>query len=155
MGDKTPVNDTLILQFLDAGRLRVVDAGTVLAPRSNTPDKPCGALTAKGYLRICLTDRGRQCHFMAHRVVWLAHHRRPVPPGHSVDHLNGVKTDNRIENLEVVPVRTNTDRARRAGAYKGVGRRDGIRDERGRFGKKAAGSELDGRTWNEMPEVHQ
>lgn len=36
-----------------------------------------------------------------------------------------------------------------------VGRKDGIRDRRGRFGKKAAGRLMDGREWNQLPEGEQ
>src|SRR3990167_9776089 len=37
-----------------------------------------------------------------HRLVWEAANG-PIPKGHVVHHINGVKDDNRLENLEVMP----------------------------------------------------
>ena len=144
-------SDALIVELIREGRL-VVDPlhGYVYAPRSNTPRKPLGALTKKGYLRACINVGGRQHHFMVHRIVWVAAYG-PVPEGHEIDHRSTVKTDNRLSNLEAVPGAENMRRAKVNGAFVGVGRRDGIRDSRGRFGKKRAGRELDGRTWDEYP----
>ena len=143
--------DDLIVEMIAAGRLRVdASAGLVYAPRSNMPEKPVGALTKKGYLRICLNVNGRQAHFMAHRVVWVSVNG-PLAEGHEIDHKNRIKTDNRIGNLDRVTGTENMRRAKHAGAFRHVGRRDGIRDARGRFGKKAAGRLLDGREWNQMP----
>src|SRR5712664_1987933 len=34
-----------------------------------------------------------------HRIVW-RRERGSIPPGHHIHHRNGIKTDNRIENLE-------------------------------------------------------
>lgn len=145
--------DQEIVDLLRADRLTVDPAtGVVLAPKSNTPTKPCGASTAKGYLRVCVSIGGRQRHFLAHRIVWVSA-KGPVPAGYTIDHLNEVKTDNRLVNLEAVPAGENTRRAAANGRYAGGGRRDGIRDALGRFGKKAAGRELDGRTWDEYPAV--
>lgn len=36
----------------------------------------------------------------AHRVVWILHHG-PIPEGYEVDHINGLRHDNRIENLRL------------------------------------------------------
>ena len=107
----------------------------MFAPKSNTPDKPCGARTKKGYLRICLTVDGRQRHFMAHRVVWVSTNG-VVPPGHTIDHINTRKSDNRLANLEAVTALENTRRATANGLHSHLGRRDGIRDAKGRFGKE-------------------
>jgi hypothetical protein len=61
-------NDQEIIGLIAAGRLRVdPQLGHVYAPRSNTPDKPIGALTSKGYLRACINVGGKQRHFMLHR----------------------------------------------------------------------------------------
>jgi len=146
-------HDELILSLVTGGRLRVdAERGMVYAPKSNTPEKPCGALTKKGYLRVCINVSGKQKHFMAHRIV-LVSVKGPVLPGFEIDHKNTIKTDNRIENLESVTNPENMRRGARNGCFRNVGRRDGIRDEKGRFGKKAAGRMLDGREWNQFPEV--
>jgi hypothetical protein len=34
-----------------------------------------------------------------HRMIWQEHHG-PIPSGHVIHHKNGIKSDNRIENLE-------------------------------------------------------
>lgn len=36
--------------------------------------------------------------FYEHRVIWMMHHGT-IPKGYEVDHLNGIRDDNRIENL--------------------------------------------------------
>lgn len=48
--------------------------------------------TSKGYYRGGLLGRN----VMAHRVVWKWHHGTEPE---EIDHINGIKTDNRIENL--------------------------------------------------------
>ena len=147
------MNDELILSLLSDSRLRVdTKAGLVYAPRSNTPSKAIGARTGKGYLRACINVDGRQRHFMVHRIVWVSVHG-PVPDGWQVDHVNRRKADNRIVNLEAVPGAVNMRRAKLAGAFAHVGRKDGIRDEKGRFAKKRAGRLLDGREWHEFPDA--
>lgn len=146
-------SDFAILALIESGRLRVdAEAGLAFAPRSNTPDKPIGALTRKGYLRACINIGGEQAHFMVHRIVWVSVHG-PVAPGHQIDHLDTNKTHNRIGNLEAVPQLVNTARAKQAGLCRGNGRKDITRDPKGRFAKKPDGRLLDGRTWDEMPEA--
>lgn len=46
---------------------------------------------------------------LAHRVAWALHHG--AWPASQIDHINGIRTDNRIENLRVV---SGTDNARNA-----------------------------------------
>lgn len=68
---------------------------------------PAGTTHADGY-RAILVDRKI---YRAHRLVWVWH-GRTIPEGMVIDHLNGQKGDNRIENLEVVTQRENTTRGR-------------------------------------------
>ena len=58
--------------------------------------KPVGCVGSDGYLIVTLD--GKQ--LKAHRVAWAIHHGK-FPEGH-VDHINGDRTDNRIENLRDV-----------------------------------------------------
>jgi len=52
-----------------------------------------GHLGSRGYWKICIDDR----EFSAHRLAWLyVHGRWPVE---EIDHINGMKADNRIANL--------------------------------------------------------
>ena len=58
----------------------------------------------KGYVKIhlgkCNGTRPMQRKFL-HRMVWEAFNG-PIPRGLTINHKNGVKSDNRLENLEVM-----------------------------------------------------
>ncbi|MER6534347.1 HNH endonuclease signature motif containing protein [Streptomyces sp900105755] len=54
--------------------------------------------TREGYVTVMLED-GRTV--PEHRIVMEQHIGRPLAPGENVHHINGVKDDNRLENLEL------------------------------------------------------
>lgn len=41
-------------------------------------------------------------HFKAHKIVWALHNEFQDQSGRHIDHLNGIRSDNRIENLRLV-----------------------------------------------------
>lgn len=57
-------------------------------------------LTPRGYLRLQRWINHRCIACYAHRLVWQALHG-DIPDGLEVNHINGVKSDNRPENLEL------------------------------------------------------
>lgn len=65
-----------------------------------------GAFDDRGYARIKV--RGRM--YLAHRLAWL--HVTGTWPAQSIDHINGVKGDNRIANLRDVSARMNAQNIR-------------------------------------------
>jgi hypothetical protein len=52
-----------------------------------------GSINRYGYRRICVFGS----YYTAHRLAWLLHYG--VEPKGSLDHINGVRSDNRIANL--------------------------------------------------------
>lgn len=58
----------------------------------------------KGY---CATRLNRRL-FLVHRVVFMLSNNRPIKKGFDIDHINGIKHDNRIENLREVTRRDNS-----------------------------------------------
>lgn len=66
-----------------------------------------GSYDKDGYLIIKFKKR----QIKAHRLAWYLHHKKW--PEYNIDHINGIRTDNRIENLRDVPQEINVLNTRR------------------------------------------
>ena len=55
--------------------------------------KESGTLLSNGYVGICIGKK----RFLAHRIAWAIYNNKW--PEDQIDHINGIKTDNRICNL--------------------------------------------------------
>lgn len=75
---------------------------------------PMGPRGSKTYPQVKLLLNGKQTSTLVHRIVAAAF-IGPCPNRHNVNHKNGVKTDNRIENLEYVTYSENARHAHRTG----------------------------------------
>lgn len=62
--------------------------------------------TYSGYPRVCLCVDGRQNNYLVHRLVAIAFLGKPES-NKEVNHINGIKGDSRLENLEWVTSREN------------------------------------------------
>ena len=47
--------------------------------------------------------------FYTHRFIWEMHYGK-IPDGLQIDHINGIRDDNRIENLQLLTTKKNTQR---------------------------------------------
>lgn len=65
--------------------------------KNKTTGKIAGGPTKEGYIRIRLNS----IEYRAHRVIWEMFNGE-IPEGMLIDHINGIKDDNRLENLRLV-----------------------------------------------------
>jgi len=84
-----------------------------------------GSQMSKGYLQIGVNKRK----YLAHRLAWFYVYK--VWPDGQIDHINGIKTDNRIENLRCVTNKQNHEnsgiKSSNSSGFRGVSfyKRDG------------------------------
>lgn len=67
---------------------------------------PVGSINSKGYAIVSLTFEGKRNSYLVHRVCWFLHYRGW--PTRFLDHINGNRLDNRIENLREVTLSQNS-----------------------------------------------
>lgn len=88
-------------------RCRVCDnkarTGYFLADKN--PNWRGGKTRANGYvyLRVGSTEERHHAYRGEHIIVWEKANGKPLPKGWVVHHFNGIKDDNRIENLVAMP----------------------------------------------------
>lgn len=102
----------------DAHALRLIHQGRIVV------DPPTGVILVDGVPRGISHGSGYQRIFAAgvymqsHRVVWMYAHG-PIPPGHVINHRDGNRRNNRIDNLEAVTPRQNVLHRHRSPNYLG------------------------------------
>lgn len=115
--ERTRLNDLEAAALIRSGRLTVdPEAGLVYAAMSKTPKKPIGTPNARGYLRTCITTKGKRVMLMVHRIIWIAAHGVPRL-GHQVNHKDGLKANNALPNLEIVTPGGNVRHAKDSGLW--------------------------------------
>jgi hypothetical protein len=65
-----------------------------------------GRIHTNGYIKILKPDHPTSTatgHILEHRYIWETTHNKLLPPNFVVHHLNGVRDDNRPENLVALP----------------------------------------------------
>lgn len=88
------------------GRVRRIKTGYILKP------------SGKEYLEVCLSKHNKQRYFYIHRLVATAFLPNPENKP-EVNHINGKKGDNRVENLEWFTRQENIQHAWKTGLSKG------------------------------------
>lgn len=78
--------------------------GKVYSKRNNIFLKPC--IDKDGYLMVLLSNNGKRKKISIHRLVALNFMPNPENKP-QVNHINGIKSDNRLENLEWVTASEN------------------------------------------------
>lgn len=69
-----------------------------------------GYLNNTGYIALAWKYDKVVNHILAHRLIWMAAYG-PILPKLQINHINGIKTDNRLFNLEVVTNQQNVQHA--------------------------------------------
>lgn len=97
------------------------DTGKVYGTRGrggvklDTP-RELGFKHPSGYIHVNLSANGAKKQVRVHRIVYIAAHGG-IPSGMVVDHINGIKDDNRLCNLQLLTPEDNSRKAKDDGAY--------------------------------------
>ena len=124
-------NENRVYEAVQSGELEIDKQGRIWRLATRGGDRwrggirlnPCKRRRAEhrlpsGYLQIRLMINGVRFNSTAHRLVWRTVNG-PIPVGLVMNHRNGIKSDNRPENLEVV---TPSENQKHAVQILGVGR---------------------------------
>lgn len=106
------------------GRYLVSDLGNVISLFKGKRRELTKTLNHKGYYRVALSMNGKMRRIFIHRLVVqeFLNHYTYNSMELVIDHINEVKTDNRLENLRLITNRENCSRSKKnkTSKYTGV-----------------------------------
>lgn len=114
-----------IYQVSDQGRVRSLERVVVKSDGRSQLVRACVIKTPankQGYLLCGLWKAKERVNYHVHQLVAMAFLNH-IPCGHTVvvDHINNIKTDNRLANLQLISPRYNVSKDLRKGKSKFVG----------------------------------
>lgn len=81
------------------------------------PTQEAGSMTDSGYVRVKI----KGAYYKAHRIIWKMVYGCDPNPLKEVDHINNIRSDNRIVNLQELEPSANKAKRKGRGGKKGYG----------------------------------
>ena len=97
-------NDEGIYQASNLGRVKSLERIDALGHRLK--EKILKPRLDSRYYQVCLCKQSIKKNYRVHRLVWEAFNGQ-IPEGLQVNHINEVKTDNRLSNLNLMTAKEN------------------------------------------------
>lgn len=67
----------------------------------SSPREHCYKLDKYGYKQYCISINGKNTYISGHKLIWITFNGE-VPDNMTIDHINNIATDNRLENLQLL-----------------------------------------------------
>ena len=104
------------------GYYQISNLGRVKSLRFNKSKILKQRLNTAGYLCIGLSNKSKSLRYSIHQLVAIGFlNHKPNGFKLVVDHINNIKTDNRVENLQIITNRENCSKDKKEGTSKYVG----------------------------------
>ncbi len=115
--------ERFVIKGVQAGILKIDKQGRVWRQNKYGKLRRAENQTPLGYMQVRLMIDGKRYHSGAHRLVWQYYYGN-IPEGLTINHKNGIKNDNRPENLEILSSSGQTKHAYATGLKEQWGQRN-------------------------------
>ena len=95
------------MKFRDYSNYEIYEDGRIWSYKRNKWLKPL--TLPSGYQMVLLSDNGKPKMYYIHRIVYETFSGSPIPEGMQVNHIDENKTNNHINNLNLMTPKENTN----------------------------------------------
>ena len=106
-------NEKWFVKQVKLGKIKIKKNGKVFNPKTG---RYIGAIGSGRYIKISMKDmkRNKIRSIQVHRLLWIIY-KGIIPYGKEINHKDGIKTNNKLSNLEVVSPTRNKQHAKETG----------------------------------------